>query len=45
MPDWYPALLDADRAGMPLPDFLALPVAYQEIYRTARVAEREAEVS
>ena len=44
MPEWYPVLCDARYAGMPLLDFADLPITVQEMYRCARLAEREAGV-
>ena len=42
MPEWYVVLMDARYARMPAPDFARLPLYWQEMYRTARVAEFEA---
>ena len=42
MPEWYGLIATARWAGIPAPDFARLPVAWQELYETARAAEIEA---
>jgi hypothetical protein len=42
MPDWYRVIVTARYAGIPAHEFLRLPVWWQDVYETARVAEAEA---
>lgn len=42
MPDWYLTIVDARYARMSAPDFVRLPMWWQDAYRTARIAEAEA---
>jgi hypothetical protein len=42
MPDWYLTIVNARYARMSAPDFVRLPMVWQEMYETARLAEIEA---
>lgn len=43
MPDWYPVIVVARYAGMSAPEFLRLPIVWQQAYQVAHAAEIEAE--
>lgn len=45
MPEWYGLISTARYAGIPAPDFVRLPVAWQEMYEAAHLAELEAKSS
>ena len=45
MPEWYRTIVTARYARMPAPDFVRLPIWWQDAYETARVAEIEASQS
>ena len=42
MPEWYGVISTARWAGIPAPEFVRLPVFWQDAYETARAAEIEA---
>jgi hypothetical protein len=42
MPEWYGLISTARYAGIPAPEFVRLPVAWQEMYEAAQLAELEA---
>jgi len=42
MPDWYSIIDLARYARMSAPDFVRLPVFWQQMYETAQLAEMEA---
>jgi len=45
MPEWYGLISTARYAGIPAPEFVRLPVAWQEMYEAAQIAELEAKHS
>lgn len=42
MPDWFGLLKIAKYAGIPAPEFVKLPLHWQQLYETAMDAEYEA---